>query len=127
MATLGQGKFAVLFSSEQELIFGDGFYHTFTSSIGAPLEPKIIVPLLPDICVFYSRPMSYNPYPRLVTVELKKDEIDFINQTTMIYSKDYIFYKSQKPEITEHFSCRQFLEYEWNRHPAIDALSQFFN
>lgn len=125
-ATLGRGKFAILFSSEHEFIFGDGFYHTFTSSVCAPIEPKIIVPVLPNVCIFYSCPMSYRTYPRLVTMELKKDEIEFINQTTMVYSGDFIFYRSEKPNITEYFSCREFLEYEWNKHPAIDAFSRIF-
>jgi hypothetical protein len=97
--TLGRGKFAILFSSDHEFIFGDGFYHNFTS-IDAPSEPKIIIPLLPNVCIFYSRPISYNPYPRLVTTELSKDEIDFINRTTMVYSRDFIFYRSQKPDVT---------------------------
>jgi hypothetical protein len=121
-STFGGGKFAILFSSEQEFIFGDGFYHNFTSSVGSPSEPKIIVPILPNVCIFYIRPMSYKPHPRWVATEINKDKVDFINKTTMIYSRDFIFYKSQKPTITEDFSCRRFLEYEWNNHPMLYSL-----
>ncbi|WP_140914368.1 DUF4238 domain-containing protein [Methylomonas koyamae] len=122
-----QGKFAVILSNEQEFIFGDGFYQNFVSSIDIPLEPRMIVPILPDICVLYSRPMSYSAKPRLITRELKKEDIDFINQTTMVYSKDYVVYKSQQPVITKNFSCNKFLEYGFNGDPVINAFSSIFN
>jgi len=125
-ALSGHGKFAVLFSSEHEFIFGDGFYHNFTSSIAAPIEPRIIVPILPNICIFYSRPMSYRTNPRLITKELTKNDIDFINQTTITYSRDYIFYRQQRPDISENFSCKKFLEYHPNGDPVIDAFLQIF-
>jgi hypothetical protein len=124
---LGQGKFAVIYSKEKEFIFGDGFYNNFVSSIGIPLEPRIITPLLPNICVFYSRPTSYMRHPRLITMELEKEDIDFINRTTMIYSQSYLFYRSQKPVITEDFWCKQFLEYNPNGgDPVITAFSKIF-
>lgn len=122
-----QGKFSVILSNEQEFVFGDGFYQNFVSSIDIPLEPRMIVPILPDICVLYSRPMSYSAKPRLITRELKKDDIDFINQTTMVYSKDYVVYKSQQPVITENFSCNKFLEYGFGGDPVINAFSMIFN
>ena len=122
-----QGKFAVILSNEEEFIFGDGFYQNFVSSIDIPLEPRMIVPILPDICVFYSRPMSYSAKPRLITIELKKKDIDFINQTTMVYSKDYVVYKSQQPVITKDFSCNKFLEYGFDGDPVINAFSSIFN
>ncbi|MCF7964025.1 MAG: DUF4238 domain-containing protein [Methylobacter tundripaludum] len=122
----GRGKFAVVFSSEQEFIFGDGFYHNFTSSIGVPMEPRIIVPILPNICIFYSCPTSYKTDSRLLTMDMKEDDIDFINQTTMVYSRDYIFYRLQRPEFNEYFSCQQFLEYGAIGDPVINTFAQIF-
>jgi len=124
---LGQGKFAVLFSKEQEFIFGDGFYQNFISHINIPLEPMVMIPILPNICVLYSRPLSYPTEPRLVTRELEKEEVDFINRTTMVYSQNHIFYRSQQPTITQDFSCKQFLEYELDTDPVINAFSQIFS
>jgi hypothetical protein len=91
------GKFGILFSKEQEFIYGDGFVHNFTSCIAPPTEPKMIVPLLPNICVCYFH-LTRTTNPRLSTVELKKDEVDFINRKTIEYSKECVFYKSNKPE-----------------------------
>jgi hypothetical protein len=124
----GQGKFAVLFSKEKEFIFGDGFYHNFTHSFGNLEERRMIVPLLPNMCVFYNRPISSRRYPRLVTKELSKDDVDFINETTMAYSRDFIFYKSQKPVITKNFSDRKFFEYNPSNggDPIIKAFAEVF-
>lgn len=105
------GKFAVLFSKNAEFIFGDGFYHNYSSTLIEPLEPRILVPLLPNMCVFYSRPREYRTEPRLVTIELNNKEVESINKTTMVYSKDFVFYRSQKPLVTAEFSCCQFLEH----------------
>lgn len=124
---IGQGKFAVIYSKEQEFVFGDGFYNNFTSSVGIPLEPRMIVPLTPNICVLYSRPLSYSRYPRLIAAELEIEDINFINETTMIYSQDYIFYRSQQPVITENFKRKKFLEYDPNTDdPVIAAFSKIF-
>lgn len=114
----GRGKFAVIFSDEQEFIFGDGFYHNFTSSINAPI--------LPNICIFYSRPISYRANQRLIKMKINNDDIIFINQTTMLYSRDYIFYRNQRPEVTENFTCGSFLEYDPNGDPVIKAFSHIF-
>ena len=123
----GQGKFAVIYSKEHEFIFGDGFYNNFTSSVGIPIEPRIIAPLTPTICVFYSRPISYMRHPRLISMELEKEDIDFINETTMTYSQSYLFYRSQQPTITETFRCNKFLEYTTNSgDPVITAFSKIF-
>ncbi|EIC31338.1 MULTISPECIES: hypothetical protein [Methylomicrobium] len=126
-ALLDHGKFCIAFSRDYEFIFGDGFYNNFTSSIGAPIEPRAIVPILPNICVFYSHPSYCKRNPRLITIELEQTEVDFINQTTMIYSQNYVFYRSQKPIITESFSCKKFLKYDPNGDPVIDAFSKIFH
>ena len=120
----GRGKFAVLFSLEHEFIFGDGFYHNFTSSIATPIEPRIIVPILPNICICYSRPISYITNPRLIIKEITKDDVNFINKTTITYSRDYIFYRQQRPDISENFSCKKFLEYDPD--PIIGIFLQIF-
>jgi hypothetical protein len=123
----GLGKFAVIYSKEHEFIFGDGFYNNFTSSAITPIEPRIIAPLTPNMCVFYSRPLSYRRYPRLIQLDLEKDDIAFINETTMTYSQNYLFYKSQQPVITENFSCNKFLEYNPDGgDPVITVFSKIF-
>lgn len=122
MYLCNKGKFAILFSREQEFIFGDGFYNNFKNASGADKEIRMIVPVLPNICVYYIRPINCGRNPRWVAIDLGKDDIDFINKTTMAYSRDYVFYKSQKPIITEEFSCRKFLPYPDDKDPVADVF-----
>lgn len=117
-----RGKIAVLFSKKEDFIFGDGFYHNFTSSSSSPNQPTMMIPLLPNLCILYSCPMSYFSDPKLVTINLNHEEVKLINSTTMVYSKDNVFYRSHPPQITEEFSCNKFLEFEYNKHPAIELL-----
>lgn len=53
----GSGKFAVLLSGEGEFVFGDGFLHNF-SSANRPLNPRCLVPITPQIAIFYASPSS---------------------------------------------------------------------
>ena len=118
----GRGKIAILISNGPEFIFGDGFFHNFTSSSDTPHRPRIIVPLTPAISVFYAKPLSYSSEPRVTTVSLVNDEVKFLNDTVQIYSQNELFYRVEKPELLEEFKGGQFLEYEYNSHPALDML-----
>lgn len=118
----GRGKIAVLISNGPEFIFGDGFFHNFVSSANSPSHPRILVPLTPKISVFYARPLSYPSVPRVVTLSLKDDEVKFLNDTVQIYSGNELFYRSEKPDLLDEFKGGEFLEYEYNSHPAFDIL-----
>lgn len=115
------------FSKNEEFVFGDGFYNNFTSSIGVPLYPMIMIPVLPDVCVFYARPPNCKVKKRLSVIYLAKHDVDLINQTTMTYSKDCIFYRSKKPNIAESFGCGRYLEYDQTVDPIEEAFSQIFD
>ena len=108
----GRGKFAVLASTGAEFIFGDGFYHNFNSPASAPMRPRILVPLLPDISIYYSRPLQYRSEPRLMTLSLTPDEVKFLNDTVQVYSKEQLFYRSEEPVLIDQFIQKEFLEYQ---------------
>ena len=119
------GKFAVLFSPKREFIFGDGFYSTLTAPADAPNSPKMLVPITPHISVLYARPNSYGTNPKLVTMVVSDDEAKGLNDAVQVYAKDFIFYRSEKPELTEPFQQRQHLMYADPAHPIerlIDAI-----
>lgn len=118
----GRGKFAILDAGDREFIFGDGFFHNYTGVSVASMSPRMMVPMTPKRAVLWASPQSYSTHPRMVGLRLKPDEVSFINETTMVYSCDSVFFRSQQPQITEAFSRHQFLEYEWNTHPSIDGL-----
>ena len=118
----GRGKIAVLVSNGTEFIFGDGFFHNFTSSSDTPTHPRIVVPLTPTISMFYAKPLSYFSEPRVATISLINNEVKFLNNTSQIYSKNELFYRSDKPELLDEFKGVEYLEYENNSHPAFNML-----
>jgi hypothetical protein len=117
-----QGKFVVLDSGAREFIFGDGFLHNFSSTTNSPLIPRCLVPLTPSMSVLYSRPLSYRSDPKLMTLQLLPDEVDFLNDTIQIYSRDFIFFRTERPALIAQFTQRKFLQYRHHKQPWLDGL-----
>lgn len=120
--TIGvNGKFAILFSSGREFIFGDGFFHNVKAVVNPPLNPKILVPITPTMSVIVSRPMSFTVQPRLSTIILTDEEVDQCNHAVQVYSREALFFRAEKPTLDEAFRCGQHLEYDHPDNP-IDNL-----
>jgi hypothetical protein len=119
----GGGKFTILLSGTRELIFGDGFLHNISSFANTPQSPRCLVPVTPEIAVLYIRPWKYSSLPRAFTMNLDADETAFINRSVQVYSSKYMFYRSQKPEITKEFERGEHLEFRGNTVPWLEALA----
>jgi hypothetical protein len=117
-----RGKFAVLLSGSREFIFGDGFFHNVHSVANSPRGVRCIVPLTPAIAIFYTHPMRYHSYPRAFVLNLTNDEIDFVNRSVQIYSKRFVFYRSQPPNIEETFTRCTHLQWQYDKVDWTDAL-----
>lgn len=114
-------KFGVLFSTEREFIFGDGFFTSVQGAIDRPHYPKILAPITPTISVIISRPMSYMVEPRLSTIVLTDDEVNQCNHAVQVYSRKALFFRSDKPPLDEVFLRNQHLRYSHPDNP-IDNL-----
>jgi len=118
-----RGKFVVLYSPEREFIFGDGFFH----NIRSPVQPyqlnslKMLVPVTPEICVLYVNPRQYNPEPRLFTFVITAEEARVLNEVVQIYSRDSIFYRSEKPEIIPDYAEGAHKAFSDSKNP-VDKL-----
>lgn len=118
------GKYAILRAASGEFIFGDGFYHNISSVTDAPLGPRAIIPLTPEIAVFYTRPSSYATNPIVSLMNVRPDEVAFFNYCVQVYSAKYIFYGSIPPIIDPTFEHGTHGQFEYHRHPSIEALEQ---
>ncbi len=108
----GQGKFVLLISTESEFIFGDGFYHNLPIQAHGTLhEVTILAPITPRIAVMYVRPMEYMVEPRLLARSADKSLVDLVNESIQVYSKDYLFYRSKAPTLTDYFLRNEHLLY----------------
>jgi hypothetical protein len=115
------GKFVVLRASDQEFIFGDGFLHNF-SSLDHPMHARCLIPITPEIAVFYTRPRAYRTFPKLLVLNLTQEEVAVVNLTVQIYSLRYLFFRSIYPVIDEVFRQGLRLEFQYHEHPLIEGL-----
>lgn len=114
-------KFAVLISQGREFIFGDGFFHNLRAVNNPPLAPKILVPITPNMSVILTRPTSFAVEPRISTIILSDKEVDVCNSTIQIYSRQFLFFRSNQPTIEESFADNEHQEYSCPDNP-IDNL-----
>jgi len=117
------GRWAVLFSDSAEFIFGDGFLHNFpASSDGFNASRKCVLPLTPTITVVFMLPMSHPTEPRLVTLRLSAREVGHFNEMVQIYAKDFLFFRSQQPDILPVFAKGDHRQFKYHNEPWLDAL-----
>lgn len=120
MAT--SGKFTILLSDEDEFIFGDGFLHSVHQVNDPILSLRCLIPVTPNIALFYTRPMSYRSYPVGFALDLSADEVSLVNETVQIYSNEYLFYRSHRPTLGDAFKLSQHQQFEYHKHPWLEAL-----
>ncbi|RYD47914.1 MAG: DUF4238 domain-containing protein [Verrucomicrobiaceae bacterium] len=124
------GRWAILFSDESEFIAGDGFLHNFPASQDALHSGlKLVLPILPTATIVYMLPRQYPTEPRLVTLRLAADEVERLNAITQVYASDFLFYRDEKPELSEAFLQSEHRQFEYHGHhwldPLLDDLSQY--
>jgi hypothetical protein len=121
----GTGKFAILFSEEFEFIFGDGFYSNINAATEHLFGVKIVIPMTPHIAVAWSSPMAYRSYPRLISIKADKEIVEIVNNSVQVYSKEYLFFRTQKPSLIEDFKLGKHKVYGYQTDPVytlIDSL-----
>ena len=112
-----RGKIVVCHTRYQEFIFGDGFFHDFVSRQRQYSHFRLWVPLTPNVSVLFVLPRSFVPEPKLMSIALNDDEVRLFNETTQVYSKRELFYRSHQPNISPHFQREEHLEYEHGKNP----------
>ena len=118
-----RGKYVLFCAESEEFIFGDGFYNNLWASTDNLFGARMLVPITPELCVLYVRPSQCNPVPRLVTRSAQADLVALINETVQIYAKDYLFFRSQQPRLSEHFKARDHREY-YGFDPVQELIEQ---
>jgi len=120
----GIGKFAILFSEEFEFIYGDGFYSNTNTATEHLFGVKTVIPMTPHIAVVWSSPMAYS-YPRLISIKADKEIVEIVNNSVQVYSKEYLFFRTQKPSLIEDFKVGEHRVYDHQTDPVsalIDSL-----
>lgn len=119
-----RGKFSVLYSPSREFIFGDGFFHNIRSPVQYQLNSyKMLVPITPEISVLYANPRQYITEPRLFTFVVMPEEADVLNNIVQIYSRNSVFYRFEKPDITPDFEGGEHMSYTDKNNPVDTLIS----
>lgn len=121
----GAGKFALLFSEKYEFIFGDGFYSNINASTEDLFGLKALIPMTPHIAVVWSSPMAYRSHPRLISIHADKETVEIVNNSVQVYSKEYLFFRSQMPYLSNDFKRCEHRVYDHKTDPVdrlIDSL-----
>lgn len=124
------GRWAILFSDEREFVAGDGFLHNFPASQdGLNSGLKLVLPIMPTAAIVYMSPFQYPIEPRLVTLRISAKETKCLNAITQVYAREFIFFRDEKPELSEDFKKAEHHQFEFHRHrwldPLLDDLSQY--
>jgi hypothetical protein len=85
------------------------------------MSPRTFIPITPCIAVLYARPMAYGTEPRLTTLVLDGAEVGAFNMVLQVYAKDWLFYKTAKPELGEHFMRKEHQMFT-DRNNAVDTM-----
>jgi hypothetical protein len=116
------GGLLFLFADSGEFIYGDGHFNDFNISSNRRGSAKCIVPLLPKVAAAPFKVTRYNTLPKVLTMVLSQTELEFINFTTQIYSRDVLFSRSGNVRIYPEFQQKQFLIFECHSHDWLDYL-----
>lgn len=115
-----RAKFLIVYSPHREFIFGDGFFNNLRSPINGMFLPRILAPLTPHLAALITKPITYSTEPKLTTLVATPAETDALNAAVQVYARDFIFFRTEKPEMSEHYRVGQHLVYEGPN--AVDAL-----
>lgn len=137
-----RGKATAIISPDREFIFGDGFYHNLATPGMAPASPRILAPLTPRLAILYAIPTQYTTEPRLSTLVISKREADALNEVVQVYACDALFYRSERPELSDDYKAGRHRRYTSSRNivenlvhvmpgvpprdASIDLLEEFF-
>lgn len=122
------GRWAILFSDEREFIAGDGFLHNFPASQDALNSGlKLALPILPTAMIVYMSPMQYPTEPRLVTLRLGAEDVERVNAITQVYASDFLFYRDDKPGLTDAFRHGEHRQFQYHGHSWLDLLLDYLS
>lgn len=120
----GRGIFFVLIRSPwKEFVYGDGVLDWISDSLaGMHIHGRALLPLTPNLCLYVSTPRVRRGNHNCACFYAAPWIVDSVNEFTQIYSRDQLFFRSQKPTLSEHFRNGQFFAHEVHRDSFFDML-----
>lgn len=115
------GKIVLLRTETSEFVMGEGYLSTLRGT-STQISYHCLLPLTPTMAVLAFSPQRYRPDPAVSVMPLTDAEVDIVNEITQIYSRDYLFFRRRRPEITEHFAAHRFLRLQYEKHGWVEDV-----
>jgi hypothetical protein len=117
------GKIVLLRPATSEFVMGEGYLNTLVG-MTVELQYRCLVPFTPTLAVLAFAPQRYLPNPAVSMLSLTDDEVDIVNEITQVYTRDYLFFRSRHPPVTEPFTRHEFLSVRYHKHPWTEAVME---
>jgi hypothetical protein len=117
------GKIVLLRSGKGEFIMGEGYLSTLVG-ITVQIQYHCLMPLTPTLAILAFAPLRSWTEPPICTIDLMHEEVDFVNNVTQVYSRDYIFFRKEAPKLIDDFKAREFRTLRFQRFDWLDTLMQ---
>jgi hypothetical protein len=115
------GKIILLRSGKGEFIMGEGYLSTLVG-ITVHIQYHCLMPLTPTLAILAFAPLRSWTEPPICTIDLMREEVDFVNNVTQVYSRDYVFFRKEAPKLIDDFKAREFHTLRFQRFDWLDAL-----
>lgn len=122
-----KGKLIVLTSEKDEFIYGDGLFSNLSINTQNFNNFYSLVPFTPFLSLAWVVARDYEPNSEVTIATLNSEQVQLINDTTQIYSKEYLLFRAQEPLLIEEFKAKEHYHYNSTRNPIanlIDMLIQ---
>ena len=123
--SLNAGKLLILYSESDEFIYGDGLFSNLTVNTHDFSNFYSLVPFTPSLSLAWSVPREYRSKPEITSAILNSEQVKLINNSTQIYSKEYLFFRSQHPELLEEFRVNEHLKYRDIINPVSSIIRNY--
>jgi Protein of unknown function (DUF4238) len=111
----------LLYSRTKEFIFGEGYLNnvsgpTYTSNLRA------VLPLTPELAIISFSGSGSSPPSEVCSFAVTDVEASAINELTQVYTRDYVYFRSQQPAILDAFAQNEFLERPYHEDAMIESI-----
>lgn len=116
--------FVVLHSEGGKFIYGDGFLDRLTCNLNLNLlRGHALVPLTPQTAIYVSNRGTANPMANCATLAAPEWMVAWVNEITQTYSCRQLFFRGEKPELSDSFSSGVFQEHDDGNDELIIRLN----
>lgn len=118
------GKLVLLISSDAEFIYGDGVYSNISASSQGLSGLRVAIPITPDLAIVWSSPMAYRSEPKIRILNVDAETVQLFNYATQVYSKEFLFYRTQRPDLCPEFKAKKHLRFLPDKDPMADYINE---